>query len=401
MYFKEERDYLDGLTKIFQEPDKNKLHLNLKELVDITNYTEAPEEHEFFLSLYNHTKEIHLPLTLDQIPSCHALKIVFDTELIVADGVLISYCGNKNNIEIPALIGDIKIKRIGAGALYHTKEVSFITVETGIETIGAEAFGNYNEISRVSLPETIKNIDPTAFMNTQVMNFDFYMCVPYEKYMCIRDAGLELVDGKILFDPMILGEQNKRRLVDITKGYMGGRFLIDKRMGYLFFEERYLSHVVQDTTLVFKDFGEKYGIIPERIKDKTVLFKNRIKTGDYDFWFEHDEECDDSKIWGGISPMSMQIALLFLVETGSVSDAGINLCLAIRSGKCHFQRGVRVNNGEKDYVVMLDEYITRNDKIPFARSHMTAKTYDLEGNEINKNDVGNALEKYKFLNDLI
>lgn len=86
------------------------------------------------------------------------------SDFIIKDGVLKDYYGNKQVVEVPDGIVEIK-----DSAFWHTfngnGKVERVILPEGVKSIGADAFHGCRSLAEINLPESLKTISSNAFYN--------------------------------------------------------------------------------------------------------------------------------------------------------------------------------------------------------------------------------------------
>lgn len=88
--------------------------------------------------------------------------------LVVGDGILIAYNGNKEEVELPK-----GIKQIGPDVFKDHTELKMITIPDSVTKIGANAFYDCSGLSEVKGCKGLKTITKGAFNGTQISEADF------------------------------------------------------------------------------------------------------------------------------------------------------------------------------------------------------------------------------------
>ena len=88
--------------------------------------------------------------------------------LIVGDGVLLAYRGNKAHVEIPE-----GVKQIGSEAFKGHTEIVDVAVPASVTKICAEAFRNCSSLTGLTGCKGLKTVIRGAFYGTQIAETDF------------------------------------------------------------------------------------------------------------------------------------------------------------------------------------------------------------------------------------
>lgn len=81
-----------------------------------------------------------------------------DGELMIYD-----YCGNRENLCIPATIGGSPVTRIGPYAFSDKTTIKTVVIPDGVREININAFENCTLLTSVTLPDSITTIEACAF----------------------------------------------------------------------------------------------------------------------------------------------------------------------------------------------------------------------------------------------
>lgn len=329
------------------------------------------------------------------------MKFTNTDEYIIANDVIISYVGkNEAALTIPAEINGIKIRRIGNGAFYGCDSVAEIVVSEGISEIGEKAFAKCFYLRKLTLPQSVTVIEKDILKNTELNVMNFYISLPYQKYKIICEGSIALENGGYIFDPMSLGESVGKQIRGYMNGFVSERFSVDRKMGCLYLKEKDpktgATHIY---SYGFKDYCRKYNLDHKVLNDRSRAFLKRVENKDYDFWFEHDEDYDDS-YRNPVNPND-DAALLFLQKEGAISDKGIHIGLQLKKGKFFFQRGSKVCIDGEDYYVRINEFLTNSKKRPYWRSSRVEVYTDRELLEMTDERRKAVINKLDFLSTLI
>ena len=90
---------------------------------------------------------------------------------VVDDSVIITgYTGSETTIVVPSQIDGLNVYKISDNAFKDNKNITSLTVNSGIKDIGASAFENCTALATISLPDTIIHIGEKAVYNTAYYN---------------------------------------------------------------------------------------------------------------------------------------------------------------------------------------------------------------------------------------
>ena len=81
-----------------------------------------------------------------------------------ATGTVTGYTDRLARMDIPAEIGGVPVKAIGASAFTPADHLRYLTVPEGVEVIGEGAFAHTNSILYVGLPDSVREIGDEAFL---------------------------------------------------------------------------------------------------------------------------------------------------------------------------------------------------------------------------------------------
>lgn len=77
-------------------------------------------------------------------------------------GTITKYTGTGTQVDIPAKIGGVAVKKIGDGAFGQTS-VTNVTIPSGVEVIGIGGFWGCEQMQSVTIPESVTDIQEKAF----------------------------------------------------------------------------------------------------------------------------------------------------------------------------------------------------------------------------------------------
>ncbi len=319
------------------------------------------------------------------------MDIRFDQNYITADDVIISAIHEKKVVDVPSVVNNTHIRKIGAGAFKGFYILKTLNVEDGIREIGHRAFENCLNLENVYLPSSLISIEKDAFEGTDIREISFWRTISYKKYISIREGSIRLMDGTYIFDPKVLGKETEDLVRCFMPGAISGSFRPDPRMGCLY------TGGWKKEVYVFDRFVKESGLSPEDFRDERRTMQSKIKNGTMDLWFEHDEEFDDRE--ESFDERKLYIALLFCVEEGDVSDSDIRLRFVLSKDVYYFQRGVKVRWNGRDYYYIYDEIMTNDDRHPFIRRFSHARPYDAQGHQWSSDRE--LEQKFKLFRELV
>ena len=329
-------------------------------------------------------------------------------EYVICDDVIISYLGKKKIVRVPSIIDGKNIRRIGAGAFFGCPFIEEIIIEDGIEEIGKKAFANCKNLRFATIPESVDVIEDDIFLKDEICMVDFYIKIPYSKYISIKEESIKLTDGRYILDYMLLGGEYETLIRGFMSKGLTKRFNIDRSFGYLLIN--IMEHRPSDTradanktneVLLFEDYCNEFNIDPNSLEAESIAFRKKFESGLYETWFEHDEAEEDKILARVVDLRDLSSALLFLVEEGSINDSDIKIRLLLRKEVYYFQGGTKIRVNNRDYYLCQNEFLINDENNPYARKILgsTVLTEDLDlAGDIEMKAV---IEKYKILTGLI
>lgn len=94
----------------------------------------------------------------------------FTYEIIDESVVITGYTGSETEITVPSQIDGLNVEKVNDYAFKDDKNITSITVSSGVKDIGAGAFENCTALATISLPDTIIHIGEKAIYNTAYYN---------------------------------------------------------------------------------------------------------------------------------------------------------------------------------------------------------------------------------------
>ncbi|MDR1603886.1 MAG: leucine-rich repeat domain-containing protein, partial [Gracilibacteraceae bacterium] len=86
---------------------------------------------------------------------------------VSADAATITrYKGPGGDVEIPAELGGVAVKSIGASAFYRCTGLTSIAIPAGVKTIGEAAFSDCTGLTGINIPVGV----------TSIGDYTFYRC---------------------------------------------------------------------------------------------------------------------------------------------------------------------------------------------------------------------------------
>ncbi len=321
------------------------------------------------------------------------MDIRFDQNYITADDVIIASIHETRVVSVPAVVNNTHIKRIGAGAFKGFAWPKRLVVSEGILEIGHRSFENCYNLRSVHLPASLVSIERDAFAGTDIREISFWRTIPYRKYISIREGSIRLTNGTYIFDPKVLGKETEDLVHSFMPEATSGSFRLDPGMGYLYAT----GGINNKDVCIFDNFAKESDLSPEDFRDERLAMHNKIKKGDMDLWFDHDEEYDDREEL--FDEKKLHTALLFCVEEGGVSDSYISLRFVLLKGVYYFQRGIKVKCNGRDYYFICDEILTNDDQHPYIRRLSDMLPYGAEGHQWSRDRE--LEQKFKLFKELV
>ena len=93
-----------------------------------------------------------------------------DFQFDAATGTITGYTGTASRIDIPATIGGVEVKSIGAQAFLQKYSLMYVTIPEGIESIEKQAFHGCSLMTYVSFPTTLRTIGDSAFNTNNLVD---------------------------------------------------------------------------------------------------------------------------------------------------------------------------------------------------------------------------------------
>ena len=93
-----------------------------------------------------------------------------DFEFDASTGTITAYNGTASRIEIPASIGGVAVRHIGAQAFLQRYSLMHVTIPEGVETVGKQAFHGCSLLTHVSLPATLLSLGDSAFNTNNLVS---------------------------------------------------------------------------------------------------------------------------------------------------------------------------------------------------------------------------------------
>lgn len=299
------------------------------------------------------------------------MKISYDRQFIIADHTILSYIHDWPRVDVPAKVNDIPVYRIGNGAFMRYRHITDIKVAEGILEIGHRAFADCIGLNRVTLPESVISIEPDAFEGTKLSAIAFWLRIPYNKYVTVRDGSIHLADGRFIVDPKALGCKEAALIHSFIPG-VSCEYVVDRRMGCLYT----LSDTARKTVFAFSDYCEENDISPRDLRSEKKAARVKILNKDFDQWIGRSVESNR------IGDHELQTTLLLCTKEGSICDSDIRLQFELIRGVFFFERCMKVRWDGADYFYECKEYLIDDDIYRFYRDVCTSGLFDDKGNEV-------------------
>lgn len=104
------------------------------------------------------------------IPSFALSYNNFTYEIVDESVIITGYIGSETTVVVPSQIDGLNVYKISDNAFKDNKNITSVTVNSGIKDIGASAFENCTALATISLPDTIIHIGEKAIYNTAYYN---------------------------------------------------------------------------------------------------------------------------------------------------------------------------------------------------------------------------------------
>lgn len=147
-----------------------------------------------------------LQFSIPSIVKAAGLTTTTEDGLVIENGVLLDYKGEKTEVVIPEGVTEI------GGGVFFEKDVISVTLPKGLQIIGDGAF-NFSKIENINLPEGVTTIGNHAFANTKLTSIEipnsvkqigesaFYFCENLSK--AVISEGVEKI-GEYAFEKTAL-----------------------------------------------------------------------------------------------------------------------------------------------------------------------------------------------------
>lgn len=420
MAYGEKLLYISAIEMVLKEADPVKRNLYLDELIDISGRNGKSRETDVLEKLKSNKdgmrdyalKNGNGYIFREMLATSYEKGLRETTKVnmrmrtfgdyIIADDVIIVYTGKAAKVTIPSSFEGIQIRKVGAGVFYGNNAVEEVSVSEGIKEIGNGTFGKCPHLKFVSLASSIDAIHPQAFEESNALwSIKLYKDITDEAYVDIIENGIKLTDGRYIIDPLILGGPFSRLIKEFLPTSMSGRFRVHKNMGCLFeVPPRAVDIKKTPVPLVFQQYVNDHNASVNDFRNENAAFVFKIKVGDIDYAFEHDEEADDF----GLSNKDKydDSGLVFVKEFLNGEDGKRKVFLEIKSGTYFFQRGIRVRIGHIDYYLYFREEFAADDNRPYVRRLAPIRIFSRfgpisEGDERNRAVYG----RFKFISEML
>ena len=311
------------------------------------------------------------------------MKIVYDGNFITVDDVILSYTHNSDCVNVPAKVNGASITRIGTGAFMGIHKMRDITVQNGIRQMGSRAFAGCEALRNVVLPESLVEMETDAFGDTHLDKISFWLRIPYNKYVTVREGSIRLTDGRYIIDPKALGEKNDELIRSFMPKAVPNIFPVDRRMGYLY--TRPITYP-DPQILAFADYFEENHLNVDDILEKDMRY--RILNG-YEISLT-GEDMTNRKF----SDERSMVALLICEKEGSICDSDISLQLSLARDTYFFKNLKKVNWHGDSYYFEFSCCLTGDDGHPYDRIGLLS-ILDSKGNPMRRLDIMRAVtDKY-------
>ncbi len=126
-----------------------------------------------------------------------------DRTYLAVDGVILTYSGNDEILQIPSKLMDMDIVRLGDGAFMESL-IEHVIVPEGVKTIGRRTFYDCPRLSQIELPGSLESIEFWAFnrlpMLTSITIND--LALSKKQFITLKQSGIPVGGTKyIVTDP--------------------------------------------------------------------------------------------------------------------------------------------------------------------------------------------------------
>ena len=174
-------------------------------------------------------------------------------EFDAATGTVTLFGGFDTCVEVPAEIGGVPVRAIGAHAFEQNRYLCMLTLPEGLEVIGESAFEWCNNLVHVDFPSTLKTVENRAFYAGYMgcgLDLPAAETIGDEAFaQCIRitdpvylPEGLKTIGSSAFYCCSWLGEVYLPSTVET----IGERAFADSAMNYLVFEGVQLPEIAQN-----------------------------------------------------------------------------------------------------------------------------------------------------------
>lgn len=331
----------------------------------------------------------------------HTIK---DEYTVFGDTILV-YNGDKEDLIIPSVIDGQPIRAIGDGAFISCNNTRRIQISEGIKSIGQQAFKNCRKLVSLTVPASVNDCDILAFLGLDEMNMlQVVRKVSRENYNRIKENNIEMDNHVILManphseiEDLNCIYEGLKRTVKFAEGISlnMGRLYLDFSKEFEQKKQTFDSDAKFEYSLPEKwtSFDLKRGM--ERVHEKQA-FLQKIRENVSEPFSAESEEMDDKYERLGNARKIENTAIVFMDdnETKILGDE-VTISLQIRWGKWYWQSSKRIVFEGKDYYVYRRQYLTSDEKTPFARREVCI--FDENGIVSDKKIIGAIYGKYYLL----
>lgn len=94
----------------------------------------------------------------------------FIYEIVDESVIITGYTGSETAVVVPSQIDGLNVEKISDNTFKDNKNITAVTVSSGVKDIGASAFENCTSLATISLPDTIIHMGEKAIYNTAYYN---------------------------------------------------------------------------------------------------------------------------------------------------------------------------------------------------------------------------------------
>lgn len=325
-------------------------------------------------------------------------------EYAILNNVLLYFRTSESRHKVPSVIEGVPIKRIGAGAYYRNLLIRTIEVSEGIESIGRRAFYRNDRLLQVTLPYTVTSIDSGAFEECrELLDFQYYGRVKESIFEDVKSSGYDLVDGRTLIDPVILGK-DALLPADRAFGVDSIRFArVNSDVGIIY--NTYRGTHPDRKIIKFRNTEEGESL--EDVAQNTKVYLRRdlsikIKNGFSPFWlYANIDKYMDEDTALRLSERP-NVALMFIDHSDRrIVDGKMCINIQITRGVYFFSCPIKVVVDGDEYYVGTKVYLNADSRKPYLLARKPSGVFDRKGCKQTDDIDEKVIDKYNFIFNLL